>query len=105
MQSELNIVVDKLPPIVGKPRRPEAGVLVRVFDWDDEQMDKEARLLDFVRALVADGWAIGMSLEEIEDFIVESTEGAFADAGVVLMSDATEACGPEFIVTLDPSGA
>jgi hypothetical protein len=75
--------------------RPEVGVLVRVWGWDDASLDGACDRLSLVRALVAEGCHFGFSVREIEDFVLENVAD-FEDAELVRVAPF------EFEITLVP---
>ena len=58
-------------PVEQFVRSTEVGVLVRVWNWDDEDFAVHAQIVDRVMNQVTDCFYAGLTTEEMEDDLIE----------------------------------
>ncbi len=93
------LLADAPPPSPRPDARSPIGVLVRVWDWDDKKLSEFVSLLDALRVIIVEGFYFGLSLDEIENDLVDNCDGVFLDADLTMVEDY------EFELTLLPSDA
>lgn len=64
--------------------RREIGVCIRIWGWDDDQLDAAVHTLQLVRDIVAEGFFYGSEIADIEQDILDHTGQVFIEADLTL---------------------